>query len=80
MEIQCGGTGCFLVKYMPKLEYKFHYRNLDVSSIRIAADRWNGLGPMTKKKSHSAFDDTLESIDEMKYYKEHIFTRNKVVL
>lgn len=63
----------FLVKYMPKLEAFFHYRNLDVSSIKELAKRWrpdiaNGF---SKKNTHQALDDIQESIAELSYYREH---------
>jgi oligoribonuclease len=58
---------------MPKLEEYFHYRNLDVSTLKELAARWapdiyNGF---QKKSVHKALDDIIESIDEMKYYREH---------
>ena len=63
----------FLVKYMPKLESYFHYRNLDVSTLKELAKRWRpGLSEAFKKASkHEALADIYESIDEMKYYREH---------
>jgi oligoribonuclease len=73
----CGNSICqdrrFLYRYMPKLEEYFHYRNLDVSTLKELAARWapdiyNGF---QKKSVHKALDDIIESIDEMKYYREH---------
>ncbi|MCK9608142.1 MAG: oligoribonuclease [Methylomonas sp.] len=75
----CGNSICqdrrFLYRYMPKLEAFFHYRNLDVSTVKELAGRWaphlkNGFN---KKASHKAFDDIIESIEELKYYREHFF-------
>ncbi|NOQ76295.1 MAG: oligoribonuclease [Methylococcaceae bacterium] len=73
----CGNSICqdrrFLYRYMPKLEDYFHYRNLDVSTLKELAARWApDLQKGFKKKSvHKALDDIIESIDEMKYYREH---------
>lgn len=73
----CGNSICqdrrFLYRYMPKLEDYFHYRNLDVSTLKELANRWAPeLQKGFKKKSvHKALDDIIESIDEMKYYREH---------
>jgi oligoribonuclease len=62
----------FLVKYMPDLEEYFHYRNLDVSSLKELMKRWRPdlLGGFSKKGAHLALDDIKESIDELKYYRE----------
>lgn len=73
----CGNSICqdrrFLARTMPTLEAFFHYRNLDVSSIKEIAKRWKpGILPgFSKKNSHKALDDILESIEELKYYREH---------
>jgi len=63
----------FLVKYMPELEGFFHYRNLDVSSLKELARRWKPeiLKGFSKKNVHLALDDIRESIEELKYYREH---------
>ncbi len=63
----------FLVKYMPELEAYFHYRNLDVSTLKELAKRWKPevVSSFNKKGSHQALDDIMESIDEMKHYREH---------
>jgi oligoribonuclease len=63
----------FLVKYMPELEDFFHYRNLDVSTLKELAKRWKPsiLSGFTKKGVHLALDDIKESIDELSYYREH---------
>ncbi|BCE00896.1 oligoribonuclease [Marinicellulosiphila megalodicopiae] len=64
----------FLVKYMPTFEAYFHYRNLDVSTLKELARRWKPevLELVVKKGSHLALDDTLDSIDELKVYREHL--------
>ena len=74
----CGNTiwqdRRFLIKYMPKLEAFFHYRNVDVSSIKELAKRWYpSLPPYEKKKAHLALSDIQESIHELKYYREKVF-------
>ncbi len=63
----------FLVKYMPKLEAYFHYRNLDVSTLKELARRWapDVLDGFQKKGTHQALDDIIESIEELQYYREH---------
>lgn len=63
----------FLVKYMPKLEAYFHYRNLDVSTLKELARRWapEVIEGFQKKGSHQALDDIIESIEELRYYREH---------
>jgi oligoribonuclease len=63
----------FLYRYMPKLEAYFHYRNIDVSTLKELAARWapevkNGFN---KESSHQALDDIIESIEELRYYREH---------
>jgi oligoribonuclease len=65
----------FLVKYMPEFEAYFHYRNIDVSTVKELARRWNPevLAKVTKKGVHLALDDILESIDELKVYQQHFF-------
>ncbi len=63
----------FLVKYMPKLEDYFHYRNLDVSTIKELAKRWRPeiYAAFKKQQRHTALADVHESIDELAYYREH---------
>lgn len=63
----------FLNKYMPELEAFFHYRNLDVSSLKELARRWKPevATGVQKKGSHLALDDIRDSIDELKHYREH---------
>jgi oligoribonuclease len=65
----------FLVKYMPQLEAFFHYRNLDVSTVKELARRWRPdvLDGVTKKGSHLALDDIRDSINELRHYREHFF-------
>ena len=74
----CGNSICqdrrFLARYMPELEAFFHYRNLDVSTLKELARRWqpaiyNGFN---KTNAHLALDDIRESIGELKYYRERM--------
>ena len=73
----CGNSICqdrrFLAKSMPKLESYFHYRNLDVSTLKELAKRWKpGLAEAFKKHNkHEALADIHESIMELKYYREN---------
>ncbi|MCS5558692.1 MAG: oligoribonuclease [Oceanospirillaceae bacterium] len=73
----CGNTISqdrrFLVKYMPQLEAHFHYRNVDVSTLKELARRWRPelLDGLKKGGSHLALDDIRDSIAEMAYYREH---------
>jgi oligoribonuclease len=64
----------FLVKYMPKLEDYFLYRNLDVSTLKELVRRWKPeiLAGLTKHGKHEALADIHESIDELRYYREHV--------
>ncbi len=63
----------FLVKYMPKLEAFFHYRNVDVSTIKELARRWRPdlCNSFKKAQKHTALADVHESIDELAHYREH---------
>ncbi|MEY4883960.1 MAG: oligoribonuclease [Pseudomonadota bacterium] len=63
----------FLVKYMPKLEAFFHYRNLDVSTLKELSKRWRPsvYSSFKKQQSHTALADVHESIDELMHYREH---------
>lgn len=63
----------FLVRYMPKLEDYFLYRNLDVSTLKELARRWRPelMAGMVKQGKHEALADVQESIDELRYYREH---------
>ena len=73
----CGNSICqdrrFLVRFMPQLESWLHYRNLDVSSLKELVKRWRpGLySGFEKKNSHKALDDIMESVAELRYYREH---------
>jgi oligoribonuclease len=74
----CGNSVCqdrrFLARYMPRLEAHFHYRNLDVSTLKELARRWRPgiLAGLTKLSKHEALADIYESIEELKYYREHL--------
>ena len=63
----------FMVKYLPAFEAYFHYRNLDVSTLKELMRRWKPelAAGMTKHGRHEALADVNESIDELKYYREH---------
>ena len=64
----------FLVKSMPDLEAFFHYRMIDVSSVKELVKRWyHSIPPYKKRKTHLALSDVLESIDELKYYRKTVF-------
>jgi oligoribonuclease len=75
----CGNSICqdrrFLSKWMPKLTAFFHYRNLDVSSIKILAQNWvpGLLDKFSKESTHVALQDIHDSIDELQFYKDHFF-------
>ncbi|HOP47442.1 MAG TPA: oligoribonuclease [Desulfobacteraceae bacterium] len=67
----------FLIKYMPRLEDFLNYRNIDVSSIKELAKRWYPALPRFKKqKQHQAMEDIRESLNELKFYRQHIFMDN----
>ncbi|MBN9422516.1 MAG: oligoribonuclease [Candidatus Accumulibacter sp. 66-26] len=63
----------FMVRYMPQLEAWFHYRNLDVSTLKELCRRWKPevVKGFVKKADHTALADIRESIAELKYYREH---------
>ncbi len=63
----------FLVRYMPQLEAYFHYRNLDVSTLKELARRWRPevYSAFKKQQRHTALADVHESIDELAHYREH---------
>lgn len=73
----CGNSICqdrrFLARWMPKLEQYFHYRNLDVSTLKELAKRWKPevAAGLTKHGKHEALADIYESIEEMKYYRDN---------
>lgn len=75
----CGNSICqdrrFLIEEMPELEAFFHYRNLDVSSLKELAKRWvpSIYSAHQKKSVHLALDDIYESIDELKHYRQFMF-------
>ena len=75
----CGNSICqdrrFMVEQMPLLETFFHYRNLDVSTLKELARRWSPKVYQSHQKSgaHLALDDILESIDELKHYRKYLF-------
>ena len=76
----CGNSICqdrrFMVRHMPLLEAFFHYRNIDVSTIKELVHRWQPetLSAFRKKNSHQALDDIRESIAELRFYREHVFS------
>jgi oligoribonuclease len=73
----CGNTigqdRRFLVRYMPKLEAYFHYRSIDVSTVKELAVRWapHIINGFKKENKHEALADIQESIEELRYYREH---------
>jgi oligoribonuclease len=73
----CGNTICqdrrFMVRHLPQLEAYFHYRNLDVTTLKILMQRWRPEleAGFVKTATHLALDDIRESINEMRYYREH---------
>jgi len=73
----CGNSICqdrrFMARLMPELEDYFHYRNLDVSTLKELASRWapDIYRGHSKSSSHLAMDDVRDSIDELKYYREN---------
>jgi oligoribonuclease len=75
----CGNSICqdrrFLFRCMPQLEQFFHYRNLDVSSVKELVRRWSPqlINGYKKNCTHLALDDIRDSITELKYYREHFF-------
>ena len=76
----CGNSICqdrrFMARCMPKLEEYFHYRNLDVSTLKELAVRWKPevTKGFKKKGSHLAMDDIIDSIDELSYYRKEIMS------
>ncbi len=77
----CGNGICqdrrFMAREMPLLEAYVHYRNLDVSSIKELVKRWKPelCAGLVKKNTHKALDDILESIEELRYYREHFIVK-----
>jgi oligoribonuclease len=77
----CGNSICqdrrFLARWMPELEDYFHYRNLDVSSLKELCRRWQPevAKGWVKQGKHEALADIYESIEELKYYRDHFLKR-----
>jgi oligoribonuclease len=77
----CGNSICqdrrFMARYMPDLEVFFHYRNLDVSVFKELSRRWKPeiYSGFKKSSKHEALADVYESIDELKYYREHFIIK-----
>ena len=77
----CGNSICqdrrFLARTMPTLEAFFHYRNLDVSTLKELAKRWKPeiVAGIKKAQAHTALADVHESIDELVYYREHLLVK-----
>jgi oligoribonuclease len=77
----CGNSICqdrrFLARTMPTLEAFFHYRNLDVSTLKELAKRWKPeiVAGIKKAQAHTALADVHESIDELVYYREHFLAK-----
>ena len=77
----CGNSICqdrrFLARLMPELEEYFHYRNLDVSSLKELANRWYPkiAKGYNKESKHLALDDIRDSIDELKYYRQNLLSQ-----
>jgi len=73
----CGNSICqdrrFMARWMPELEEFFHYRNLDVSTLKELSRRWRPelIKGFQKRSQHTALADIVESIEELKYYREH---------
>jgi oligoribonuclease len=76
----CGNSICqdrrFLARWMPRLEAWFHYRNLDVSTLKELVKRWQPeiAKGLKKESKHEALADILDSIEELKYYRKKIMT------
>ena len=75
----CGNSICqdrrFLARWMPQLEAWFHYRNLDVSTLKELVKRWKPeLKAFAKEGKHEALADILESIEELKFYRKSVMT------
>ena len=74
----CGNSICqdrrFMARHMPELEQYFHYRNLDVSTLKILAQRWRPelAQGFAKDGAHLALDDIRESIEELRYYRDKL--------
>ena len=79
----CGNSICqdrrFMARLMPDLEAYFHYRNLDVSTLKILAQRWSPevADGFSKESSHRALDDIRDSIAELSWYRQHFLVANE---
>ena len=79
----CGNSICqdrrFLARLMPELEAYFHYRNLDVSTLKLLAQRWapDVAAGFTKESAHRALDDIKDSIEELKFYRQHLMASGR---
>ena len=76
MSPMCGNSICqdrrFMARHMPALQKYFHYRNLDVSTLKILAQRWRpDLPDLPKQGAHQALADIRESIEELRHYRTH---------
>jgi oligoribonuclease len=77
----CGNSICqdrrFMARGMPKLEAFFHYRNLDVSTLKELCRRWKPdlVKGFKKHQKHTALADIIESVEELRYYREHFIVR-----
>ena len=71
----------FLRREMPKLDAYLHYRNVDVSTVKELARRWYPVGPTPaeKRQAHRALDDIKESVEELRWYREHYFRPSEAV-
>lgn len=75
----CGNSVCqdrrFLARHMPALEAYLHYRNIDVSTVKELVRRWYPHGPQPPEKTHAhlALEDIRESIEELRFYRQHYF-------
>ena len=73
----CGNSICqdrrFMARHLPSLETFFHYRNLDVTTLKLLANYWRPeLAPAPKRNVHEALADIRESIEELRYFREHL--------
>ncbi len=81
----CGNSICqdrrFLAREMPELERYFHYRNLDVSTLKILAQQWapEVAAGFSKESSHRALDDIRDSIAELAWYRDHLFDASMLI-
>jgi len=77
----CGNSICqdrrFMARHLPALEAFFHYRNLDVTTLKLLASYWRPeLPPHAKQNAHTALADIRESIEELVYFREHLIRTN----